>query len=152
MELNDPSLKGSFSALSSGYAIGRWPYSDGDVPLGTSVEVRASTTKMDATHVVFIWFADNEEQYTSDMIPLVDNGDTWNGASVKDAYNSHMLNVAGDWGVQARFFKGTSEEGADRLAIRAISFHPFVIPEVPFGVIGSLTAMVLALFVYQKRF
>ncbi|MBN2334642.1 hypothetical protein JXL21_03715 [Candidatus Bathyarchaeota archaeon] len=149
-DLSDPSLKGSFNALGSGYAIGRWPYSDGDVPIGTLVGVRASTTNMDATHVIFVWKADEAEIYRSGKIPLEDNGDTWGGDPVLDAYDSNMINVAGDWGVQAYFFDDVDEPfddalGRDSCGIKAISFHPFVIPEVPFGTVMAVLAMLAAL-------
>ena len=157
MDLNHPSLKGSFNALGTGYAIARWPYTDGDVPEGTSVQVRAATTNPDATHVIFVWKANDVEVYRSGIILLSSSGDTWEGETVYDAYNSRLLNVAGSWGVQAYFYDDPAAPYSDALAqdkisIRAISFHPFVIPEVPYGVVGSMTAMFVAFIAYQKRF
>ena len=154
-DLSDPSLKGSFNALGSGYAIGRWSYSDGDLPLGSQVQVRASTTNMDTTHVIFVWKANDGEIYRSGKIPLVDNGDTWETAPIKDAYDAQILNVAGDWGVQAYFYDDPDAPIGDSLAsgkyaIKAISFHPFVIPEVTYGTITGLLTLVGALIYIQK--
>lgn len=156
-DLNDPSLKGSFNALGSGYAIGRWPYSDGDIEIPANVQVRAATTNLDATHVMFVWKADESTIYESGKITLSLSSDTWEGEPIKDAYDSNDINIPGPWGVQAYFFDDPNDPlseslGRDSVGIRAISFHPFVIPEIPYGVIGSLVTMVLAFVLYLKRF
>jgi len=158
MDLSHPSLLGSFNALGdSGYAIARWPYTDGDVPVGTNVQVRAATTNPDATHVIFVWIANEVEIYRSGKISLSKSDDTWEGTFVYDALNSYTLNIPGDWAAKAYFYDDKDAPYSDSLtdgqiSIRAISFHPFVIPEIPYGVIGSLVTMVLAFVLYLKRF
>ena len=152
------STLGSLSALGSGYGIGRWPYSSGDVPLGSSVQVRVATTDPSITHVILLWKADEVTVYTTGKLAVTASGDTWGSLPINDTYNTQVLSVVGDWGVQAYFyddwdapFEG-QKYSSGKVAIRAISFHPNVIPEVPYGTIATLTTMLGALYVfYTKR-
>ncbi len=149
---------GSLNALGSGYGIGRWPYSSGDVPLGSSVQVRVATTDPNITHVVLLWKANDVTIYTTGKLPMTDSGDTWGSLPINDTLNAQVLSVAGDWGVQAYFYDNwdapfeNSKYSTDKVAIRAISFHPNVIPEIPYGTIATLITMMGALYVfYIKR-
>lgn len=149
--------QGSLSALGSGYGIGRWPYSDGDVPQGTNVTVRAATTNENVTHVIIIWKANETTIYTTGKINIEESEDTWNGAKIYDAYNWQFLVYTGNWSAKAYFYDNEGNPvGEDlndgKVAIRAISFHPNVIPEVPYGTIATLITMLGAFYVfYAKR-
>ncbi len=174
---DDLSLEfGSFNAMSSGYGIGRWnPKGDGNVPLGTEVTVLAGTLYTDADCVVFIWKADEIVQHVEinpiQRPPPSDPdyhywGDV--GTPVYYALSSYTIDVPAldhGWGVQAYFFDEDdcpeledivddpdNDLGRDKLAIRAISFHPFVVPEVPYGAITSLVTMLGAFLVYRRFF
>jgi len=143
--------QGSLSALGSGYGIGRWPYSDGDVPVGSSVTVRVATLDPDVTHVILVWKAGEDVIYQTGKIAVSLSSDTWGTDPIYDAYDTQVLSVAGDWGVQAYYYDDWDAPFGDSLAsgkvaIRAISYHP-VIPEVPYGTIASMITMLGALVV-----
>ncbi|MHA1267694.1 MAG: hypothetical protein ACTSRS_20835 [Candidatus Helarchaeota archaeon] len=77
------------------------------------------------------------------------SSDTWGTDPIYDAYDTRVLSVAGDWGVQAYYYDDWDAPFGDSLAsgkvaIRAISYHP-VIPEVPYGTIASMITMLGAL-------
>ena len=137
------------NSLNSGYAITRWPWDGGDIPVGEDATVRACTTNASVNYVTFLWKFD-DELITSITKPITlsDPEDTWDGKKIYDAYDTQTLNIIGDqWGVQAIFH--TDEHDympPDKVAIRAISWH--VTPEVPFGTIATMIIMLGALGVF----
>jgi len=154
---------GSLNALGSGYGIGRWPYNDGNVPINTEVAVRVATLNENITHVILVWKVDDSTVHTTGKIPITLSGDTWGTAPIYDnydpveGYSSYILNVAGDWGVQAYYYNDTNAPfdeyklTSGKIAIKAISFLINVIPEIPYGTIGILLTMLGAFFVFYIR-
>lgn len=149
---------GSLNALNSGYAITRWPWDGGDVPLYHEATVRACTTHPphpEATKVVFRWIRPDDSHWDVGPIALVESGDTWDGKPIWDAYDTQTLDMVGSWGVQALFLDGLGKlQGPNPYAIvqiKAISWH--VIPEVPLGTVVSLLGMFgsLCVFAIVKR-
>ena len=148
---------GSINALSSGYAITRWPTGSGDVFVGTNVSVRAVTTNLTATHVRIRWIRPNGSIAKNVLIPLEDKGNNYSDAPVIEGWDWYILDAPdiGDtsWGVQAIFlFSGKNPGGPTNepfIAIKAISYHA-AIPEVPYGVITSLVVMFGAFGVFRK--
>ena len=142
-------MNGSINALDSGYAITRWPYTDGDVIIFTTVGVRAYTTDMACSAVIFKWIRPDGSIAHEVQVPLNPTTDTWKGAALKVAEDSEEIDMGsiGDsnWGVQAKFV-GCS--GRPEINIRAISYHPNVIPEVPLGTLASAATMLVALSGY----
>ncbi len=153
-------IPGSINALDSGYAITRWPYTDGEIMIGMDAQVRALTTHPphpEATQVVFRWIRpDNSTLPYLGPVPLTLSGDTWDGLPVWDAYETRTIDMLGPWGVQALF---ADSEGntlplspLPTVSIRAISWH--AVPEVPLGTIASLLGMfggILVFAVFRKR-
>ena len=144
------STGGSLNALTSGYAISRWPWDGGDVLPGESVTVRACTTEPEATQVVFRWNAPDGSHFDVGPKDLTLSSDTWDGNPIWDAYDTQTLAMLGNWGVQALFL---DEEGKLQgpnpypiVNIKAISYH--VVPEVPFGTTAALLSMIGALCVF----
>jgi len=146
---------GSLNALNSGYAITRWPPSDGIYLVGEDLTVRACTTEYpEAVMVVFRWHFPDGSSFDTDPKPLVPSGDTWNGNPIWDAYDTQTLSLVGDYGVQALFLN-TDRDLQGPLNpyiitdIRAISGH--AIPEVPFGTIATIVVMIGALSVFAIK-
>jgi len=146
---------GSLNALNSGYAITRWPPSDGIYLVGEDLTVRACTTEYpEAVTVVFRWHFPNGSSFDTDPKPLVLSGDTWNGKPMWDAYDTQTLSLVGEYGVQALFLN-TDRDLQGPLNpyiindIRAISGH--AIPEIPFGTIATIVAMIGALSVFAIK-
>lgn len=147
------STGGSLNALNSGYAITRWPWNGGDLLPGESADVRACTTDPpypEATQVVFRWNRPDGSHWDVGPRDLALSGDTWEGKPVWDAYDTQVLDMVGDWGVQALFL---DEEGRLQgpnpypiVKIKAISWH--VVPEVPLGAVAAMASMLVALGVY----
>ena len=148
-------LTGSISALSNGYAITRWVPFSGDIPLGTPVTVRAYTTNDPATTVTdqveFTWIEPGGAKHPTGLKNLVPSSDTWGGAPTWYAEDTFTINVAGSWGVQAEFYYGTPPPSDLHTVIRAISWHPFVIPEAPLGTILLSVSMLGALGIFYWR-
>lgn len=153
------STGGSLNALSSGYAITRWPWDSGDVLPGESATVRACITEPphpEATEVVFRWNRPDGSYFDVGPITLTLSGDTWDGKPIWDAYDTQTIDMGGNWGVQALFqvevgqLQGPNDD-YETGAIRAISHH--AIPEVPFGTIVATVAMIgaLGIFIIVKR-
>jgi hypothetical protein len=148
---------GSINALNSGYAITRWPPSGGIFLVGEELTVRACTTEYpDSVEVVFRWHLPNGTSVDSDPQPLVPSGDTWNGKPIWDAYDTRTLDLFGDYGIQALFLNTDGDlQGPHNpyiiTDIRAISGH--AVPEIPFGTIATIVAMIAALgvFVIKKK-
>ena len=155
IDYND--YNGSISALSSGYAITRWPTGSGDVFVGTNVSVRAVTTNLTATHVRFRWIRPNGSIAKNVVLPLNDEGNNYDGALVIEAWDWFIIDAPDigetSWGVQAIFlYSGTNPRGPTNepfIKIKAISYHA-AIPEVPYGVITSLVIMFGALGIFRK--
>ena len=109
------------------------------------------------THVIFVWKADESVIYTTGKIAITSSSDTWGSAQIYDAYNTQVLSVSGSWGCQAFFYDDWNAPfdaplSSGKVAIRAISFHPNVIPEIPYGTIASLLIMLGTFFMfYVKR-
>jgi len=151
--------QGSLSALDSGYAITRWPWSGGEVLIFKDVTVRACTIDPpypEATHVEFRWIRPNGSiLILTPCKELTPSGDTWKGDDVYDAYDTQTLDAFGDWGVQALFSgpdgKYLPISSCPTVAIKAISWH--VVPEVPLGTITILLCMfgAVAIFAIKKK-
>ena len=145
---------GSLNALNSGYAITRWPPSNGTVLVGENLTVRACTTETIATVVVFRWHLPNGSSFDTIEKPLVDLGDTWNSAPIYEANDTQTLSLLGDYGVQALFLNDTRDlQGPNNPYeinnIRAISGH--AIPEVPLGTIATILVMLGALGAFALK-
>jgi hypothetical protein len=147
---------GSLNALSTGYAITRWPPGGGDLMPGQDATVRACTTEPPwptATQVVFRWNGPDGSSFDVGPIDLTLSGDTWDGLPIYDAYDTQTLDLMGDWGVQALFIDEDGKlQGPNPypiVKIKAISWH--VIPEVPLGTIAAIISMFVALSVFARR-
>ena len=148
---------GSLNALNSGYAITRWPPSGGIVLVGENLTVRACTTyppHPEATKVLFRWIQPDGNYTDVGPKTLTNSSDTWGGLWIFDANDSHTLDMWGDWGVQALFMddEGKLKGPTDPFSIveiKAISGH--AIPEVPFGTIATIVAMIGALSVFAIK-
>jgi len=148
------STGGSLNALNSGYAITRWPWSDGEIYPGQDATVRACTTEPphpEATHVVFRWIRPNGSYWDVGPVALTLSDDTWDGKPIWDAYDTETIDMLGDWGVQALFcdshgkLKGPSTP-YQIVGIKAISWH--AVPELPLGTIASLLGMLGGMCVF----
>jgi len=151
-------LPGSINALNSGYAITRWPPSDGIFLQFADLTVKALTTKYpndpNATHVVFRWNLPNGSSFDTDPYPLENIGNTWKTNPVYEANDTQTLSLLGDYGVQALFHNGTDDlQGPEHpyeiVKIKAISGH--AIPEVPFGTIATILGMLATLSVFAIK-
>jgi hypothetical protein len=150
---------GSISALSSGYAITRWPTGSGDTYPGQEVVVRAVTTDLDAVDVRIRWIRPDGSIAKNEIHGLVDIGNEYDGADVIEAEDSliiDMLDIDGQsWGVQAIFLYSDGPVGgpdADPfLSIKAISYHST--PEIPFGTITTIATMLAAsgFFILKRK-
>lgn len=153
-------MPGSINALNTGYAITRWPYTDGDIYVGQDATVRACTTippppdGSGPTQVVFRWHRPDDSYFDIGPIDLALSDDTWEGKPIYDAYDTQTLNILDSWGVQALFLgEGGTLQGPeapyDIVKIKAISWH--VLPEVPLGAIVTVLSMAGALSVFAIR-
>ena len=157
-------LKGSWNALSSGYAITRWPWDGGEIFVGDDATVRAGTTVppppegSGPTQVVFRWIRPNGSSWDVGPVDLAPSGDTWDGKPIYDAYDTQTIDMLStpteDWGVQALFLdeNGTLKGPSTPypiVKIKAISWH--AIPEVPFGTIAAALAFFGALAIYAVK-
>jgi len=147
-----------WSTLGTGYAIAT-NYHGIDVPLGTPVTATAGTLDPGVVNVTFRWHMPNDTARW-EVTKLVSQNGTkgkWNNgteALIWYASDTQILDVLGDWGVQA-FFRGP--DGNDRanltdvIKIKAESFN--VVPQVPFGTIAAAVAMFVAfgLFIVKKK-
>ena len=147
-------ILGSINALNSGYAITRWPYTDGDVFMGHEATVRAITTEYpEATRVWFRWIRPDGTDWLDGPKDLNPSVDTWDGNPVRDASSTKTLDMMGAWGVQA-YFEGANgkPKGPYRIPsvqIKAISWH--VVPEVPLGTVAVTLSMLGGLSVFAIR-
>jgi hypothetical protein len=143
---------GSLNALNSGYAITRVPWTDGSLLPGETANVMAYTTDLGAVAVHFRW-NDPDGGHVVHIVPLTPSLDTWDGAPLLEAADSHDLLIIGDWGVQAIFVDGDGNPrgplALPTIAIKAISWH--VTPEVPIGTLLSVISMLGALGAYKLK-
>ncbi len=148
---------GSINALGTGYAITRWPYTNGNVLVGQSVTVMACTTQPpypDRDQVTFVWIRpDGTIARTHGPVDLTLSGYTWNGLPIYTATDSQVMDQAStnsaDWGVQAQFTSSTNSEINTK--IKAISWDPTPVPEFPFGTIAAMGAAFGAMGLYINR-
>jgi hypothetical protein len=143
---------GSLNALNTGYAIARWPWSNGNIYPGETATVRACTTMYPkVTTVKFRWNAPDGSHIVQGPYALTDMGDTWDGKTIYYAEDSLVLDQLGDWGVQALFYnsEGKLMHCGCVFKIRAISWH--VIPEAALGTIGVGISMIGALAIFKLR-
>ncbi len=147
---------GSINALGTGYAITRWPVSSGDIPLGSTVTVRAYTLNnpltTDTKQVEFTWIEPDGTRHSTGKQDLAPSTDTWGLSPTWFAEDSFVIDVEGSWGVQAEFYYKDGSQAAHPLTeIRAISWHPSVIPEVPLGTLLVSVAMLGAFGIYYWK-
>lgn len=132
--------EGNLNALNSGYAITTWPSIINECYVGDDITVRAATTEPpypEATQVVFRWHQPDGNHTDVGPIPLMKSNDTWDGKPIWDAYDTQMLNVAGEWGVQALFLDENGKlQGPNPYAIVAIKATScIIIPEMSINVV-----------------
>lgn len=149
-----------WSTLGTGYAVTS-DYHGIDVWIGDPVNVTAGTLDANVYQVTFKWNAPNgtEGVWIDVFTPLVTNSSTgtWNNgttATIRYAWSVHRPDSLGDWGVKVLFQgpDGRTKENADEVVkIKATSFN--VVPEVPFGTVAILTAMLgaITLFAVKKK-
>lgn len=145
-----------WQTLGTGYAI-TTDHHGVDVLPGTPVTATAGTLDPDVVNVTFRWHMPNETVRWEVTKPVAPNGTwgEWNDgtpALILYANDSQILDVIGDWGVQAFFRdeKGTDRAGlTDVIKIRAESFN--VIPEVPLGTIAVTLSMLAALGIFALK-
>jgi hypothetical protein len=167
-----------WDALSSGYAVTTNWHGE-DVPIGQSITAWAGTTDSLADGVEFRWLDPSGNlavipaprvlvsvlgPYVTPSVPsgapqeIVDWAIKYPGQTVWYATNTQgpdVLNILGDWGVQANFYdsdnpvKTLRGRNSDIIKIRATSFN--VVPEVPFGTIVILLSMFGALGVFATK-
>jgi hypothetical protein len=140
-------------SLSSGYAVtSNWHGTD--VPFGAQVIVTAMTTNSRVDEVRFIWKNPTDKVDLDVTVNVFTNGTTFDGKLVYYAISTFNPKVAGDWGVQVKFYDELHFchfEYDIRLATRATSFNN-VIPEAPvLGTAGISLAMVLGLAIKARR-
>jgi hypothetical protein len=159
--------KAQWPAITTGYAI-TTNWHGIDTPLGSTVVATAGTTDLSVDTVKFVWhFPDNTTafedtvtpltQYVAPAVPsnvpqeLIDWANAHPGTTYLVAQDSHVVNLVGDWGVQAFFKDDVRVRGLQVTSIRAASFN--VVPEVPLGTIVILASMFAALgiFAVKKR-
>ena len=141
---------GSISALSSGYAITRWPTGPGTTFPGEPVTVRAVTTNLAATEVRIRWIRPDGSIAKNELHALTNVGNVYDSAPVieaEDTFTIDMLNIGENgWGVQAIFLYSDGPIGGPSsepfLSIKAISWH--AVPEIPFGTISTIVTMLAA--------
>lgn len=146
-----------WNALNSGYAV-TTDYHGKNVPLGTVVTATAGTTNPKVKNVTFIWKCNETEQFRDENVPVWSNGTRWpdsgGGDLIYYAQSQHIVDVYGDWGVQAFFIgeDGTTKANVEcTIRIRATSFFN-VIPTAPVvGTAGVAIAMILSLGAFLKR-
>ena len=145
-----------WQTLGTGYAI-TTNYHGIDVFPGTAVTATAGTLDPDVVKVTFRWHMPNETVRWEVTKPVAPNGTKgeWNNgteALIYYANDTQILDVLGDWGVQA-FFR--DEKGTDKanltnvIKIRAESFN--VIPVVPLGTIAVTISMLAALGIFALK-
>lgn len=139
------------TSIASGYAVTTDRHGE-LVQIGESVTAIAGTTDSTITKVTFRWLLPDETEasWSPVEITMVDHIDFGAGPNGEDVYvfidGPHTPNVVDDWGVQAFFYDTDGNlRGKDSgiVKIRATSF--FAVPEVPFGTIAILIAMLGAL-------
>jgi len=150
---------GSINALSSGYAITRWPPGNGTILVGENATVRAYTTEYPAvTHVEFRWIRPDGSSCNVGPKPLNPGMDTWDGGPTWYAEDNQTIDMVStpteDWGVQAMF--GNLTDGkwlpiatAPVMKIKAISWH--AVPQVPLGTIAVIISMFAGLGVFALK-
>jgi len=148
------------STLGTGYAVTS-DYHGIDVMIGSPVNATALTLDSTINRITFKWNAPNgTEGVWIDVwdLPLLTDGmGTWNNgtmATIRYAYSIHNPDSVGDWGVKVLFQgpNGKTKEGFDEVVqIKATSFN--AVPEVPFGTVAILMAMLgaLGVFAIKKR-
>lgn len=145
-----------WQTLGTGYAIDT-DYHGIDVFPGTPVTATAGTLDHNIVNVTFRWHMPNGTarwEVTKAVEPNGTLGEWNNGTSTLILYanDTQILDVPGDWGVQA-FFQGPN--GIDRanltdvVKIRAQSFK--AVPEVPLGTIITVASMLAALGVFTLK-
>jgi hypothetical protein len=161
-----------WSSLSSGYAI--WTNYHGiDIPSMTAVTATAGTIEYpgssahskfpDVTHVRFVWMVPDGSNITSPPCTDPPKPLTWDGSlryplgdpsgwPVYTADDTQILDVLGDWGVQAWFYdkNGGLVCKSDVEKKRAVSVN--VVPEIPIvGTAGAVALMLLAAGLYLQK-
>jgi len=147
-----------WTTLGTGYAI-TTDHHGIDVLPGTPVTATAGTLDPNVLNVTFRWHMPNDTVRWEISKPVWPNGTKgkWNNgteALIRYANDTQMLDVLGDWGVQAFFIGPKGKDRAnltDVVKIRAESFN--VVPEVPYGTIAAVAAMFVAfgLFIVKKK-
>lgn len=154
-----------WSAIGSGYAVTS-NYQGLIVPPGTTVVVTAGTIDLSVLQVRFEWHAPDGttpfdewvavSSLSTPSVPpnvpqeVIDwaNGEPA-GTQYKYAQSTHVVNIVGDWGVQAKFKDTVQIKGQGLTAIKATSFN--AIPEVPFGTMVIVLSMFGALGVLALK-
>lgn len=145
-----------WQTLGTGYAIDT-NYHGIDVFPSTPVTATAGTLDPGVVNVTFRWHMPNGTPRWDVTKVVWTNGTQgqWNDgtwANISYANDTRILDVLGDWGVQA-FFIGP--EGSDRanltdvVKIRAQSFN--VVPEVPLGTVITVASMLAALGIFTLK-
>jgi hypothetical protein len=154
-----PVVHAPWSTLGTGYAI-TTNYHGIDVLPGTPITVTAGTLDADVVNVTFRWHRPpdgNGPVAWEDVVSVWENGTTgqWNNgtwALIWYANKTRALDEYGDWGIQAFFqnSKGKDRAGLkDVISIKATSIN--VVPEVPYGTIAILIAMLGALTIFAIK-
>ncbi len=149
----------SGTSINSGYAV-TTDWHGIEVPIGETVTAWAGTTDISIIKVVFRWLRPDKTVAGTFVVlwdpPNSTSEGSWNGDPVREFKNSYIPDVLGDWGVQAIFYDTGGHgvgpvpgDDGEKVAIRARSF--FTVPEVPFGTIASLAAMLGALSVFTLK-
>ena len=144
-----------WGAINSGYAV-TTDWHGKDVPLGTTITVKAGTTNLDVVEVKFRWLRPNGTE-AWDPIPVTSyTEELWEGQIIRVFENARTPDTLGDWGVQAVFYDGGGNgvgpipNQPEKIAIRATSFN--MIPEIPIvGTAGAVVAMLLGLGLFYKK-
>jgi len=142
------------NSLGSGYEVtSNWHGID--VPLGSTVIVTARTTDASVDQVTFLWKDPAEDlAFPPDVDNTPEPDGMYDGKPVRKFTSTHVVNIIGDWGVQALFqdmSNGKTKEGIEHVVrTKATSF--LMIPEIPvIGTAGTAIAMLLGLGVFSAR-
>ena len=153
----------SWSSLEMGFAVTS-NLSGPNSHQGTPITITAGTLDSNVELITIRWYGPPEgdgEVVHEDMLSVFTNGtigrySDGTTAEIKYAQSTYSPNIHGEWNVKVIFHnaKGGNNVVEFSLPLDIQQNYPiFVVPEMPFGTIGAITAIALALglFMIKKK-
>ena len=148
----------SWTTLETGFAVTS-NISGPNTPQGTPVTITAGTLDPNVELITIRWSGPSGEVYHEDMPSVYTNGTIGRyadgtTAEIKYAQSTYSPNMHGEWNVKVIFHnaKGGSNVAEFSLPLDIHQNLPiFVIPETPFGTIGAVAAIALALGLFMTK-